>query len=66
MVKLQPDAMFIEMEAEIKLLRLVLGKAREKLEFYRDNHSGEYVGGMEYTGLMALIADVSGDRDRRG
>lgn len=29
--------------------------AKRKLELYREQHSGEYVGGMEYTALMKEI-----------
>lgn len=33
----------------------VLVAARQKLIIYRDNSSGEYLGGMEYTMLIKLI-----------
>jgi len=36
-------------------LKVALGYAREKLEFYRAEHSGAYVGGIEYTALIKMI-----------
>lgn len=36
-------------------LEAVLSAAKKKLELYRAQHSGEYVGGVEYTELMARI-----------
>lgn len=45
-------------QAEItRLARLerALAYAREKLVLYRQEHSGAYVGGMEYTTLIRLI-----------
>jgi len=35
--------------------RMALIRAREKLELYRAQHSGEYIGGMEYSALLKLI-----------
>lgn len=40
----------------------VLHAAREKLKLYRGQHSGEYVGGMEYTTLMELIDKALAER----
>lgn len=48
-----------EQESALRLenhrLRTALGHAREKLALYRQVHSGEYVGGVEYTALMREI-----------
>jgi hypothetical protein len=38
--------------------RGVLQAAKQKLMLYRAQHSGEYVGGMEYTQLMRMIDEV--------
>lgn len=35
-----------------------LEAAKEKLVLYRATHSGEYIGGMEYAALMALLDAV--------
>ncbi len=40
--------------------RMALMKAREKLVLYRAQHSGEYIGGMEYTALLKLIDEAIG------
>jgi hypothetical protein len=39
----------------IYLLEQALREAREKLKLYRAEHSGVYVGGVEYTELMSRI-----------
>lgn len=56
-----------ELEAEVKRIRALeaaaagtgvreaLTNAREKLKLYRAQHSGEYIGGMEYTSLIRQI-----------
>jgi hypothetical protein len=36
-------------------MRQVLLDCKEKLELYRAQHSGEYVGGVEFTRLMRKI-----------
>ena len=36
----------------------VLRQAKEKLELYRQSHSGEYVGGTEFSVLMRRIDAV--------
>lgn len=38
--------------------RAALRAAKQKLELYRAQHSGEYIGGMEYTALIALIDEA--------
>lgn len=38
--------------------REALIKAREKLQLYRANCSGEYVGGMEYTALIKIMDEA--------
>ena len=43
------------LEAENKELRDALGSSKKKLELYRNQHSGEYIGGMEYTALIKCI-----------
>jgi hypothetical protein len=43
---------------ERKALRTALLLAQEKLRLYRTMHSGEYVGGMEFTSLMNLIDEA--------
>ena len=40
---------------KIEALTDALGKAREKLTYYRQQHSGEYVGGTEYVALIGVI-----------
>ena len=40
---------------QINELRMLLAKARDKLALYRAEHSGEYIGGTEYTELMRQI-----------
>ena len=42
----------------IRELQAVLRAARDKLVRYREQHSGEYVGGMEYTALIKRIDAV--------
>ena len=44
--------------AEIERLLHALTKAKEKLKLYRAQHSGEYIGGMEYGMLMDLINEA--------
>jgi len=44
-----------KMAAECTELRNVLGDAKVKLALYRMNHSGEYIGGVEYMELMNRI-----------
>jgi len=43
------------MEDKNKDLRAALEAAQIKLQKYRREHSGEYVGGMQYTDLMEMI-----------
>lgn len=43
---------------EIERLRGTLIAAEAKLKLYRAEHSGEYVGGVEYTNLMRQIEEV--------
>ena len=38
-------------DAILELMRAA-ESAREKLKLYRSQHSGEYIGGMEYTALI--------------
>jgi len=45
-------------DVELAKLRKVLLAARDKLKLYRQAHSGEYVGGMEYTALMREIDEA--------
>jgi hypothetical protein len=40
---------------EIDKLRCLLAAARDKLAVYHAQHSGEYVGGMEYSELVRQI-----------
>lgn len=42
-------------DVRIAELEAVLSAAKAKLELYRAQHSGEYVGGVEFTELMARI-----------
>ncbi len=46
------------MTTQLEHLRNALTLAREKLKLYRAQHSGEYIGGMEYTALMQLIDEA--------
>ncbi len=57
------------MTKQVYALRTALGYAREKLELYRAQHSGVYVGGIEYTALMRMIDEalrLPDDRVGRG
>lgn len=45
-------------KVEIERLQATLILAKTKLELYREAHSGEYIGGMEYTMLMRQIDHV--------
>jgi len=47
----------------IRELEEVLSRAKEKLQIYRENHSGEYVGGTEYQYLIKLINRALGIKD---
>jgi len=38
-----------------------LKDCKEKLKLYRENHSGEYIGGREYMGLMKDIEQALAD-----
>lgn len=40
--------------------KVALIAAREKLELYRAQHSGEYIGGMEYRSLLMTIDEAIG------
>ncbi len=46
------------MESKNKALREALEAAKLKLSLYRGEHSGEYVGGMQYTDLMTMIDEA--------
>jgi len=52
---------FGEAAARIEALEEALRRAKDKLECYRKNHSGKYVGGMEYSALMQAIRAALGD-----
>lgn len=41
--------------AQLAEARKVLLWSRQKLELYRSEHSGQYIGGMEYTELIRYI-----------
>ena len=56
-----PNAMLNEiarLEAENARLRVVLEKATEKLQIFRCQTDGQYVGGIEYSALMREIAEA--------
>ncbi len=44
--------------AKIERLRASLEKATEKLQIFRSQTDGQYVGGMEYSALMKMIAEA--------
>ena len=59
------DARIAELEMSVALgdrqvenMAKVLRDAQAKLEKYRQAHGGEYVGGVEYATLMAMIEAV--------
>jgi hypothetical protein len=60
----------VEDEKRIKQLEQMLRNAREKLLLYRKAHSGEYLGGVEFTTLMrsidAALSDSQSDRGTDG
>jgi hypothetical protein len=45
-------------QTRIAHLERALAYAREKLVLYRQVHSGEYIGGMEFTSLIRLIDEA--------
>lgn len=47
-----------EWDMRIAEMEVALQCARKKLELYRAQHSGEYVGGVEYTHLMRVIDEA--------
>lgn len=52
----------VRLRAENQKLRAALFQAAEKLALYRGTHTGEHVGGVEYTELMRRInAALSSD-----
>ena len=56
-----PQALLNEAANRIDLLRQVLRTTKNKLRHYREEHGGNYVGGMEYTQLMQMIQDALSD-----
>lgn len=50
-------------ETQIGMLRMALMRAREKLRFYCSEHSGMYMGGMEFSSLMSYIDEALGCSD---
>lgn len=48
----------IDMQYQIAELKHILKDARAKLVCYRAEHSGEYVGGMEYSSLLRRIDEA--------
>ncbi len=52
------EAKVKEEEGHIKLLRLTLKHARDKLEIYRDHSDGAYHGGLEHTALIRNIRET--------
>jgi hypothetical protein len=44
-----------DLTAKVAALHAALTAARDKLALYRACHSGEYIGGIEYTALVRLI-----------
>lgn len=54
------------MIAENAQMRTLLRAAREKLALYRAQHSGEYVGGIEYTTLVREIDAVLSSSPKGG
>lgn len=48
---------------QIERMRTALKHSKEKLELYRAAHGGEYVGGMEYTRLIAEIDKLLSDSE---
>lgn len=55
----QADAVAKDMaehcDQRIEKMKTTLRSAKEKLELYRAEHSGGYVGGVEFTQLMKMI-----------
>ena len=49
------DEIIVRHATTIMRLRDLLGDCRTKLTFYRKAHSGEYLGGVEYSELMHRI-----------
>lgn len=49
---------YIALENDNRRLREALKVAREKLVLYRQEHSGVYIGGVEYTQLIRQIDDA--------
>jgi len=53
-------AMAEHCDERIGKLKAALQLSKEKLELYRAQHSGEYIGGIEFVRLMAMIDDALG------
>lgn len=60
-IRQEYQAALAEQDAEIERLRAALAAAKTKLKLYRAQHSGEYIGGMEYGMLLEMINDVLGE-----
>jgi hypothetical protein len=52
------SAEWYRQQQKISRLRGTLVAAKQKLGFYRREHGGEYVGGVEYTELIRQIDEV--------
>lgn len=50
-----PQELYASLLSENAQMRTLLRAAREKLALYRAQHSGQYVGGIEYTTLVREI-----------
>lgn len=45
----------LEAYQKVQQMKVALEHAKQKLSLYRDDHSGEYIGGVEYTQLIGEI-----------
>jgi hypothetical protein len=57
-----PEVYLVLLSARVDALKAVLLAAREKLTLYRAQHSGEYIGGVEYVMLMDMIDRALGSK----
>lgn len=58
MDRISRDTMLYAERAKVARLRGTLVAAKEKLGLYRAQHSGEYVGGVQYHELMRQIDEI--------
>lgn len=61
-----PQEVYTNLISENIQMRTLLRASREKLALYRAQHSGEYVGGIEYTTLVREIDAILSSSPKGG